>query len=106
MPSKHPLMKLSRDEELFLRHWMYDEVHYLEGQGPAKQLQVQHGAIAADLGTLIIEGLLPFRVRPCLPWFKNLLKPESKGVQPRNTRTYTEESKTYSPSRSVRSVCR
>lgn len=28
MPSKRPLMKLSRDEELFLLHWMYDEVHY------------------------------------------------------------------------------
>ncbi len=27
MPSKRPLMRLSRDEEVFLRHWMYDEVH-------------------------------------------------------------------------------
>jgi hypothetical protein len=57
MPSKHPLMKLSRDEELFLRHWMYDEVHYQEGQGPAKRLQVQHGAIPADLGTLIAAAI-------------------------------------------------
>ena len=31
---QRPLMKLSRDEELFLRHWMYDEVHYEEGPGP------------------------------------------------------------------------
>jgi hypothetical protein len=53
MPSKRPLMKLSRDEEVFLRHWMYDEVHYGEGQGPAKRLQVQHQAIPADLAILI-----------------------------------------------------
>jgi hypothetical protein len=36
-----------------LRHWMYDEVHYREGQGPAKRLQVKHQAVAADLATLI-----------------------------------------------------
>jgi hypothetical protein len=53
MPSKRPLMRLSRDEEIFLRHWMYDEVHYGEGQGPAKRLQVQHRAVPADLAILI-----------------------------------------------------
>jgi hypothetical protein len=53
MPSKHPLMRLSRDEEVFLRHWMYDEVHYREGQGPAKCLQVEYRAVPADLATLI-----------------------------------------------------
>jgi hypothetical protein len=53
MPSKRPLMRLSRDEEVFLRHWMYDEVHYGEGQGPAKRLQVQHQAVPADLAILI-----------------------------------------------------
>ena len=53
MLSKHPLMKLSPDEESFLRHWMYDEVHYVEGQGPAKRLQVQHEAVPADLAVLI-----------------------------------------------------
>ncbi len=53
MPNKHPLMSLSRDEEIFLRHWMYDEVHYEEGQGPAKRLQVQHEAAPADLAILI-----------------------------------------------------
>ena len=31
---QRPPMRLSRDEEVFLRHWMYDEVHYSEGQGP------------------------------------------------------------------------
>jgi hypothetical protein len=46
-------MKLSRDEEVFLRHWMYNEVHYREGQGPAERLQVKHQAVAADLATLI-----------------------------------------------------
>jgi hypothetical protein len=53
MPSKHPLMKLSRDEEDFLRHWIYDEVHYGEGPGQAKRLQVQHQAVPADLAILI-----------------------------------------------------
>jgi hypothetical protein len=46
-------MRLSRDEEIFLRHWMYDEVHYGEGQGPAKRLQVQQQAVPADLAVLI-----------------------------------------------------
>jgi hypothetical protein len=46
-------MRLSREEEVFLRHWMYDEVHYDEGQGPAKRLQVEHQAIPADLAILI-----------------------------------------------------
>ena len=53
MPNKHPLMKLSPEEERFLRHWMYDEVHYQDGPGHAKRLQLQHGAIPADLATLI-----------------------------------------------------
>jgi hypothetical protein len=53
MPSKRPLMRLSHDEEVFLRHWMYDEVHYGEGPGPAKRLQVQHQAVPADLAILI-----------------------------------------------------
>jgi hypothetical protein len=53
MPNKHPLMSLSRDKETFLRHWMYDEVHYQAGQSPAKRLQVQHEAVPADLAVLI-----------------------------------------------------
>ena len=57
MPNKHPRMRLSRDEELFLRHWMYDEVHYQECQGPAKQLQLQHRAVPADLATLIAAAI-------------------------------------------------
>jgi hypothetical protein len=50
-------MSLSRDEEVFLRHWMYDEVHYSEGQGPAKRLQVQHRAVPVDLAVLIAAAI-------------------------------------------------
>jgi hypothetical protein len=57
MPNKRPPMRLSRDEEAFLRHWMYDEVHYSEGQGPAKRLQVQHRAAPADLAVLIAAAI-------------------------------------------------
>lgn len=57
MQNKHPLMKLSRDEEIFLRHWMYDELHYQDGQGPAKRLQVEHRAVPADLAVLIAAAV-------------------------------------------------
>jgi hypothetical protein len=50
MPQK---MKLSRDEDLFLRCWMYDEVHFRQGAGKAKQLQLQHHVVPADLAILI-----------------------------------------------------
>ncbi len=30
-------MKLSPEEENFLRHWIYDEAHYQEGQGPIRR---------------------------------------------------------------------
>jgi hypothetical protein len=53
MPKKPPLMRLSHDEERFLRHWIYDEAHYQDGAGPAKRLQIQHRAIPADLAVLI-----------------------------------------------------
>src|SRR5438045_1337075 len=53
MPNKHPRMRLSREEETFLRHWMYDETHYQEGLGLAKRLQVQHRVAPADLATLV-----------------------------------------------------
>lgn len=53
MPNTLQPMRLSREEELFLRHWMYDEVHYREGQGPAKRLQLRHQAVPADLAVLI-----------------------------------------------------
>jgi hypothetical protein len=50
-------MKLSREEDIFLRHWMYDETHYRERTGPAKRLQVGHGAIPADLATIIAAAM-------------------------------------------------
>jgi hypothetical protein len=50
-------MKLSPDEASFLRHWMYDEVHYQDSQGPAKLLQLQHRVISADLATLIAAAI-------------------------------------------------
>lgn len=57
MPSKRQLMKLSPDEELFLRHWIYEEVHFREGSGAAKRLQIQHRAIPADLAKLIAAAI-------------------------------------------------
>src|SRR5207253_4632216 len=57
MPNKHPRMRLSREEETFLRHWIYDEAHYQEGTGPAKRLQLQHGATPADLAILIAAAI-------------------------------------------------
>jgi hypothetical protein len=57
MPNKHPRMKLSHEEEAFLRHWIYDEVHYEEGTGPAKQLQLEHRATPADLAILITAAI-------------------------------------------------
>jgi hypothetical protein len=46
-------MKLSREEEVYLRHWMFDEVHYAEGPGAAKRLQVERGVVPADLAVII-----------------------------------------------------
>jgi hypothetical protein len=50
-------MRLSREEETFLRHWIYDEAHYLDGVGPAKRLQVQHRVKPADLAILIAAAI-------------------------------------------------
>jgi len=73
-------MKLSREEEIFLRHWMYDETHYREPAGLAKRLQVDHGAIPADLATIITAAMPcladqelagigpPPSEPPCWPW--------------------------------------
>src|SRR5947209_15822652 len=52
MPTTHRPMKLSPEEETFLRRWMYDEVHYQEGPGPAKRLQVAHRVPPADLAAI------------------------------------------------------
>jgi len=50
-------MKLSRDEEAFLRHWIYDETHFENGQGSAKLLQLQYRAVPADLAMLIAAAM-------------------------------------------------
>ena len=57
MPSKHPRMKLSRDEELFLRHWVYDVAHFRDGVGPAKRLQVEHHIVPADIAAIIAAAI-------------------------------------------------
>ena len=57
MASTHHPMKLSRDEELFLRHWIYDEAHFRDGVGPAKRLQIEHRIIPADLAAIIAAGI-------------------------------------------------
>jgi len=50
-------MRLSPEEENFLRHWMYDELHYQEGTGPAKRLQREHQAIPGDLAVIIAAAI-------------------------------------------------
>lgn len=50
-------MKLSPEEEQFLRCWIYDEVHYQQGRGPAKQLQVEHQVAPVDLSVLIAAAI-------------------------------------------------
>jgi hypothetical protein len=57
MRNKHPLMKLSPEEMHFLRHWIYDEMHYRQGSGPAKQLQREHQAISANLAVIIAAAI-------------------------------------------------
>jgi hypothetical protein len=57
MRNKLPLMKLSREEEIFLRHWMYDEWHFETRQGPAKRMQIEHKVIPTDFATLIAAAM-------------------------------------------------
>ena len=57
MPNTLPQMTLSREEEAFLRHWMFDEAHYRQGAGPAKRLQLRHGVVPADLAAIIAAAI-------------------------------------------------
>src|SRR5436190_21676907 len=57
MLKTHPRLTLPPEEELFLRQWMFDEVHFEEGQGPAKRLQVAMGVRPAELSLLIAAAL-------------------------------------------------
>jgi hypothetical protein len=50
-------MRLSREEDAFLRHRIYDEAHYREGAGPAKKLQLRHGVVPADLAAIIAAAM-------------------------------------------------
>ena len=57
MRNKLPRMKLSHEEEIFLLHWVFDEVHYQDGLGPAKQLQVEHKITPADIAILVAAAI-------------------------------------------------
>jgi hypothetical protein len=79
MLKTHPPMKLSREEELFLRHWIYDEAHYQNEPGRAKRLQVEHRIRPADIAVLIAAAIPDPQAQedasvsrpaepPCWPW--------------------------------------
>lgn len=86
MLKTHPRMKLSPDEERFLRHWIFDEAHYEDGPGVAKHLQLANGAIASDIASLIAAGIPdvdiqktaastpPTVARPAWPWTEQSLQ--------------------------------
>jgi hypothetical protein len=57
MRSTRQPMKLSPEEELFLRHWIKDEADFQERRGAAKALQLAHGVRPADLALLIAAGM-------------------------------------------------
>ncbi len=102
MPNTLIPMKLSPDEDRFLRRWIFDEVHYRDGQGSAKRLQIQHLAIPADLATLIAAaipdpidqeeaGLTPAE-QPEWPWSEDALAErvsEARDVLMRRSRERT-----------------
>ena len=50
-------MKLSHDEEAFLRQGIYEEVHFWEGGEPGKSLQLDHHVVSADLSMLIAAAI-------------------------------------------------
>ena len=57
MRSRQTPMKLSPEEESFLRHWINDEARFRVGPGPAKRLQLEHNVRPADLAVLIAAAL-------------------------------------------------
>ena len=61
MPNTRQMMNLRHEEEAFLRRWMYDEVHYQGGQGPAKRLQLENRVVSADLAILIAAAIPDIR---------------------------------------------
>ena len=84
MRNTRPMMNLFHEEEAFLRRWMYDEVHFEDGRGPAKTLQLEHGVVSADLAILIAAampdiadqeaaGIEPPAAPPSWPWSEESL---------------------------------
>jgi hypothetical protein len=61
MPNTLLRMKLSPEEEQFLRHWVYDEAHYREGVGPAKRLQVERALPPHELALLVAAAIPDLR---------------------------------------------
>src|SRR5262245_60900588 len=57
MRNRHQPMRLSRDEELYLRHWIWDEARYEQGPGEAKRLRVALHVRPADLAVLIAAAM-------------------------------------------------
>jgi hypothetical protein len=79
-----PMMNLRHEEEAFLRRWMYDEIRYQGGQGPAKRLQLEHRVVSADLAILIAAAIPDLREQEaagsdpctelvCWPWSEESL---------------------------------
>lgn len=80
------LLKLSHNEEHFLRRWVYDEVHYEQGPGPAKRLQLEHRVTPADLAIVVAAAIPdasdqaalgsgpPPAERPAWPWSDESLR--------------------------------
>ena len=102
MPNTLPLMNLSPEEAIFLRHWIYDEMHYQTGQGPAKRLQLAHQVAPADLAALLAVAMPvlgeqeaagigpPPTEPPVWPWPGDECKrriAEARSLLPRNTPT-------------------
>jgi hypothetical protein len=50
-------MKLSREEEAYLRSWIHDEARFRDGPGPAKRLQLARRVVPADLATIIAAAI-------------------------------------------------
>jgi hypothetical protein len=106
-------MKLSREEETFLRHWMHDEVHYQEGVGPAKELQVFHRASPADLADLIAAAIPnvsdqeaagnspPTLMRPIWPWSQETFRARLEEARDVLAERFRRQRSEESPSRAI-----
>src|SRR5262245_30501178 len=57
MRGQRPLLHLTPEEVAFLRQCMHDEVHFQEGRGPAKQLQLDHRVLPGELAEIIVAAI-------------------------------------------------